>query len=93
MYCRISRFSEAKFCGVPSRFFVKLGCVAGEKEFRNTVINDNLHTVNSEAHTAKMSEIILREIRRVVEPLLCHSHFLHFLSFYNELQILTKRIF
>jgi hypothetical protein len=31
-------FREAKFCGVPSCAFDKLGCAAGEKRLRNTVL-------------------------------------------------------
>jgi hypothetical protein len=32
----VSPFREAKFCGVPSRVFDKLGRAAGEKSLRNT---------------------------------------------------------
>jgi hypothetical protein len=34
----IPPFREAKFCGVPSCVFDKLGCAAGERSLRNTAI-------------------------------------------------------
>jgi hypothetical protein len=36
IYSFVSPFREAKFCGVPSCGFDKLGCAAGEKYLRNT---------------------------------------------------------
>jgi hypothetical protein len=36
MHSFVSPFRKAKFCGVPSRVFDKLGCAAGEKRLRNT---------------------------------------------------------
>jgi hypothetical protein len=36
MYSFVPHFLEAKFCGVPSCVFDKLGCAADEKMLRNT---------------------------------------------------------
>jgi hypothetical protein len=36
MYSFLPRFREAKFCGMPSCVFGKLGCAAGGKRLRNT---------------------------------------------------------
>jgi hypothetical protein len=33
MYSSVPAFREAKFCGVPSCVFDKLGCAAGEKSY------------------------------------------------------------
>jgi hypothetical protein len=38
MYSFVPPFRKAKFCGVPSCVFDKLGCAAGEKRLRNTAI-------------------------------------------------------
>jgi hypothetical protein len=38
MYSFVLPFREAKFCGVPSCVFHKLGCAAGEKSLRNTAL-------------------------------------------------------
>jgi hypothetical protein len=42
MYSFVPPFRDAKFCGVPSCVFDKLGCAASEKRFRNTAL-DNYH--------------------------------------------------
>jgi hypothetical protein len=39
MYSFVPPFREATFCGVPSGVFEKLGCAAGEKWLRNTVLD------------------------------------------------------
>jgi hypothetical protein len=36
MYSFVLRFREAKFCGVPTCAFDKLGCAAGRKSLWNT---------------------------------------------------------
>jgi hypothetical protein len=36
MYSFVPPFREAKFCGVPSCVFDKLGCAADEESLRNT---------------------------------------------------------
>jgi hypothetical protein len=41
MYSLVPPFREAKFCGVPSCAFDKLGSAAGEKRLRNTGIEIN----------------------------------------------------
>jgi hypothetical protein len=38
----VPHFREAKFCGVPSRVFAKLGCAAGEESLRNTALKNDL---------------------------------------------------
>jgi hypothetical protein len=38
MYSFVPRFRDAKFCGVPSCVFDKLGCAAGEKWLRDTAL-------------------------------------------------------
>jgi hypothetical protein len=43
MYSFVPPFRKAKFCGVPSRVFDKLGCAAGEKSLRNTGIEVHVH--------------------------------------------------
>jgi hypothetical protein len=35
-YCFVPPFRKAKFCGVPSRAIVKVGCAVGRKRLRNT---------------------------------------------------------
>jgi hypothetical protein len=40
MYSFVPPFREAKFCGVPSCVFDKLGCSADEKSLRNTGLKD-----------------------------------------------------
>jgi hypothetical protein len=42
MYSFVPPFRKAKFCGVPSCVFEKLGCAAGEESFRNTVLDQRL---------------------------------------------------
>jgi hypothetical protein len=44
MYSFVPPFREAKFCGVPSCVFDKLGCAAGEKRLRITGIVTWLRT-------------------------------------------------
>jgi hypothetical protein len=39
MYSFVPPFREAKFCGVPSCVFDKLGCTVGEKRLRNTAVD------------------------------------------------------
>jgi hypothetical protein len=39
MYSFAPPFREAKFCGVPSCAFDKLGCASGEERLRNTVLS------------------------------------------------------
>jgi hypothetical protein len=41
MYSLVPSFREAKFCGVPSRIFDKLGCAAGGKRLRNTGVHES----------------------------------------------------
>jgi hypothetical protein len=38
IYSVVPPFCEAKFCGVPSCVFDKLGCAAGEKSMWNTIM-------------------------------------------------------
>jgi hypothetical protein len=38
MHSFVPPFREAKFCGVPSCVFDKLGCAAGEERLRNSGI-------------------------------------------------------
>jgi hypothetical protein len=38
MHSFVPPFREAKFCGVPSCVFDKLGCAAGEESLRNAVL-------------------------------------------------------
>jgi hypothetical protein len=45
MYSFVPPFCEAKFCGVPSCFFDKLGCAVGEKSLRNTALSCTVHGV------------------------------------------------
>jgi hypothetical protein len=40
-YSFVPPFREAKFCGVPSCVFDKLGCAAGEKSLRNTDLHND----------------------------------------------------
>jgi hypothetical protein len=40
MYSFVHSLREAKFCGVPSCVFDKLGCAAGAKRLRNTALDD-----------------------------------------------------
>jgi hypothetical protein len=44
-YSFVSPFREAKFCGVPSCIFNKLGCAAGEGMLRNTDLEES-HFIN-----------------------------------------------
>jgi hypothetical protein len=39
MFRFVPPFREAKFCGVPSYVFDKLGCAVGEKRLRNTDVD------------------------------------------------------
>jgi hypothetical protein len=41
-YCFASPFRKAKFCGVPSRANVKVGCAVGKRKLRNTALNYSL---------------------------------------------------
>jgi hypothetical protein len=45
MYIFAARLCEAKFCGVPSCVFEKLGCAAGEEILRNTGTHLQVHNV------------------------------------------------
>jgi hypothetical protein len=45
VYSFVSPFREAKFCGVPSCVFDKLGCAAGEKRLRSTGLCEGTITV------------------------------------------------
>jgi hypothetical protein len=40
MYSFVPPFREAKFCGVASCVFDKLGCAAGDRRLRNNVLDD-----------------------------------------------------
>jgi hypothetical protein len=42
MYRFVSPFREAKFCGVLSCVFDKLGCAVGEESLRNTALDLDL---------------------------------------------------
>jgi hypothetical protein len=42
MYSSVPIFREATFCSVPSCVFDNLGCAAGEKRLRNTIMADGL---------------------------------------------------
>jgi hypothetical protein len=46
MYSFIPPFYEAKFCGVPSRVFDKLGCAAGEESLWNSDSEQKTSTTN-----------------------------------------------
>jgi hypothetical protein len=56
MYSFEPRFCEAKFCGVPSCVFDKLGCAAGEKSLWNTAINNS-----STHHQYKLSATVVQQ--------------------------------
>jgi hypothetical protein len=47
MYSFVPAFREAKFCGVPSCVFDKLGCAAGEKRLRDTTLEEGLPIARS----------------------------------------------
>jgi hypothetical protein len=57
MYSYAPPFREAKFCGVPSRVFDKLGCAASEKRLRNTVL-DRLSTHDTKFLQTRPSDIL-----------------------------------
>jgi hypothetical protein len=44
-YCCVPPFSKAKFCGVPSRDIVKVGCAGGRKRSRNTAPTNKLNVM------------------------------------------------
>jgi hypothetical protein len=52
MYSFVPPFREAKFCGVPSCVFDKLGCAAGGKSLRNIGLNHTCLFFTARVHVA-----------------------------------------
>jgi hypothetical protein len=64
MYNFVHPFREAKFCGVPSCVFDKLGCAAGDKSLPNTGLDDVQDNVELFFHDAVPARRDLRSSRR-----------------------------
>jgi hypothetical protein len=80
MYSFVSPFREAKFCGVPSYIFDKLGCAAGEKYLRNTAISNSFNPWNrkrpelNQWRTSKMFTIFVELLSASRSGLITFGH-------------------
>jgi hypothetical protein len=62
MYSFVTTLREAKFCGVPSCVFDKLGCAASEKVRGTLVYNNDIHNLDGDRRTDTRSLLMAFEL-------------------------------
>jgi hypothetical protein len=68
MHIFVPPFREAKFCGVLSCVFDKLGCAAGEKWLRDTALEGTVSTEGSFSLADVEFHTLLHEIPAITRP-------------------------